>query len=242
MTRIPIWRSIADTLTSEIARGLYAPGARLPSEAQLAGRFGVNRHTVRHALSDLADRGVTWSRRGAGVFVAAPPPTEYPIGQRVRFHAQIAAAGRLPSKRLLSLVTRRADPQEREALDLPASALVHVYDGLSLADDLPLAVFRSVFPEAFLPDLPQHLEATGSVTAALAACGIDDFTRKVTRMTARAADQTEARHLRLPDGAPVLQTVGINVDGQGRAVELGRTVFAGERVTVTVGEAGPQPS
>ncbi|HHB81205.1 MAG TPA: GntR family transcriptional regulator, partial [Aliiroseovarius sp.] len=53
MTRDPIWKAIAETLAAEIARGHYAPGAKLPTEAQLARRFGVNRHTVRRATADL---------------------------------------------------------------------------------------------------------------------------------------------------------------------------------------------
>ena len=104
MAKTPIWKSIAATLSNEIAVGHYSPGDKLPTEAQLASRFSVNRHTVRRALQDMQEQGLTQSRRGAGVFVMAEP-TEYPIGRRVRFHQNIAAAGRLADKRLLSLQT-----------------------------------------------------------------------------------------------------------------------------------------
>jgi len=92
----PIWRSIADSLQSEIGQGLYRPGDKLPTEAELALRFGVNRHTVRHALAALAEAELVHSRRGAGVFVASRP-TEYPLGRRVRFHQNIRDSGRTPS-------------------------------------------------------------------------------------------------------------------------------------------------
>ncbi|MBF9036523.1 phosphonate metabolism transcriptional regulator PhnF [Rhodobacterales bacterium HKCCE2091] len=235
-TRGPVWQGIAGTLAGEIASGLYAPGQKLPTEAALAGRFGVNRHTVRRALADLAARGVVWSRRGAGVFVATPQPADYAITGRVRFHQQIAAAGRLPSKRILSQETRLAAAGERAALGLEEGGEVHVCDGLSFADAVPIAVFRSVFPAARFPDLPGHLARTGSVTAALSACGLSDYARATTRLTARTADATEARHLRLPEAAPVLVTEAINRDGDGAAVEFGHTVFAGDRVTLTVGD------
>ena len=71
--RIPIWQSIAQSLQSEIAQGHYAAGDKLPTEAELALRFGVNRHTVRHALADLAQGGLVHARRGAGVFVTIRP-------------------------------------------------------------------------------------------------------------------------------------------------------------------------
>ena len=66
--KTPLWQAIADTLRAEITLGHYPPGDRLPSEAALATRFGVNRHTVRHALAQLADAGLVHARRGAGVF------------------------------------------------------------------------------------------------------------------------------------------------------------------------------
>jgi len=81
----------------------------------MSARFGVNRHTVRRALADLGAQGVVHARRGAGVFVAARP-TEYPLGRRVRFHQNLAASGRTPSRRTLMLDTRRPDRAEAEAL------------------------------------------------------------------------------------------------------------------------------
>ncbi|MEY8839925.1 GntR family transcriptional regulator, partial [Cribrihabitans sp. XS_ASV171] len=115
MRRTPIWTSIAQQLTADIAEGRHDTGDRLPTEAQLAARFGVNRHTVRRALAALAEQGLVHARRGAGVFVTARP-TDYPIGKRVRYHQSIAAAGRIPGKRILSLSLRAADLREAEAL------------------------------------------------------------------------------------------------------------------------------
>jgi GntR family phosphonate transport system transcriptional regulator len=107
MPRTPIWSSIAANLTAEIAAGTYAQGTKLPTEAQLALRFGVNRHTVRRALGALAEAGVVQPRRGAGVFVTSVP-TEYPLGRRVRFTQNVLASGRTPSRRLLRSEIRPA--------------------------------------------------------------------------------------------------------------------------------------
>ncbi len=94
-TKTPIWKAIADALRSDLAEGRYHPGDKLPTEAALAERFGVNRHTVRHGIGALVDEGLIRTRRGAGAFVAATP-TDYPIGRRVRFHENLIAAGRRP--------------------------------------------------------------------------------------------------------------------------------------------------
>ncbi|MES2432819.1 MAG: phosphonate metabolism transcriptional regulator PhnF [Pseudomonadota bacterium] len=239
MTKPAIWRSIADTLTAEIASGHYRPGDKLPTEAALAARFGVNRHTVRHAMAALAEAGAVHARRGAGVFVTAMP-TDYALGRRVRFHQNVLASGRTPSRQILRQETRPADPGEAAALTLPAGALVQVIEGLSLADGTPLAMFRSIFPATRFPHLLDTIARLGSVTAALAEAGVGDYTRVETRITALAADALLALHLRLAQGAPLLRSVAVNVDAAGQPIEFGTTWFAGDRVTLTVSPEGSE--
>lgn len=232
-TRSAIWKSIADTLAAEIAEGHYAPGDRLPTEAQLSARFGVNRHTVRHALQTLADLGTVHARRGSGVYVTARP-TDYPLSRRTRFHENVLASGRTPSRRLNRLETRACDGEEAAAMRLNPGDPVHVVEGISLVDDQPIAVFRSLFPASRLPGLLEHLNALPSVTAALAAVGVGDYTRAETRLTAVAATPTLALHLRLAEGAPLLRSRALNHDPAGQVVEFGTTWWAGDRVTLTV--------
>ncbi|MDQ2094461.1 phosphonate metabolism transcriptional regulator PhnF [Rhodalgimonas zhirmunskyi] len=233
MARTPIWKTIAATLEGEIAAGHYRAGDKLPTEAALAGRFGVNRHTVRRALADLGERGITRSRRGAGVFVEAAP-TEYPIGRRVRFHRAIEATGKLPTKQVLHVDTRACDADEAGALHLTAGDRVVVYEGLSLSEGTPIAHFISVFPEARVPNMAATLGEVTSVTEALRRNGISDYTRSETRLTATRANATQALHLRLREGDPLLKTVGLNLCPEGRPIERGLTWFAGDRVTLTV--------
>lgn len=235
MAKDALWSAIATTLTSEIGAGHYHPGDRLPTEAALAARFGVNRHTVRHALAALSERGLVHSRRGAGVFVAQRP-TDYPLGRRVRFHENVIAAGRAPSRRISRAETRPCDAEEARVLRLKTGLPVHVVEGVSMADGQPIAAFRSVFPAARFPDLLTLVQGTGSITQALSASGLADYTRAETRLTAQLADPVLALALAIRAGAPVLRTVAVNVDAGGVPVELGTTWFAGERVTLTVAD------
>lgn len=55
---------IADTLATEILAGQYRPGERLPSERDLAGRFGANRGAVREAMSKLSQLGLATIQPG----------------------------------------------------------------------------------------------------------------------------------------------------------------------------------
>ncbi|MEE4118117.1 MAG: phosphonate metabolism transcriptional regulator PhnF [Paracoccaceae bacterium] len=235
MPRTPLWTSIEATLTGDIAEGRYRAGDRLPSEAALAARFGVNRHTVRRALSAMAEAGLVHARRGAGVTVLHGP-TEYPIGRRVRFHRNLQAAGRLPAREVDALETCGAAADEAAALEVTPGAPVIVCEGRSLADGQPIALFRSVFPAGRLPGIAEALREVSSVTEALARCGVVDYTRRSTRIAARPADATQATRLMVAEGAALLRTVSVSVDPEGLPVEYGTTWFAGERVTLTLAE------
>ncbi|MBL4811442.1 MAG: phosphonate metabolism transcriptional regulator PhnF [Rhodobacteraceae bacterium] len=235
MKSTPIWQAIAGTLRQDIVNGHYGQGAKLPTEATLSNRFGVNRHTVRHALKTLAEEGLVQPRRGAGVFVIMAP-TDYPIGRRVRYHQNLRAAGRVPAKNVLLLETRPGNARECAGLALPLGESVHVYEGLSLADGQPIAIFRSVFPALRFAGLIADLRAYGSVSTALRLGGVADYTRASTRLNAKLATATQAVHLKCSEGAPILRSIGINVDADGKPVEYGRTWFSGDRVTLTLAD------
>jgi GntR family phosphonate transport system transcriptional regulator len=231
--RTPIWLSIAKDLKGDLSEGRYAPGDRLPTEATLAERFGVNRHTVRHAIKHLVDEGLVRTRRGSGAFVTAQP-TSYPLGKRVRFRQNLSAAGRQADSRILSVENRAATEKEAELLGLNTGDILCDIRGLSLADGQPVAVSESLYPLARLPGLDRALAEAEGVTRALQSVGVPDYTRAWTRITATTASATQAVHLQLAEGAPLLRTTSLNVDPDGLPVEYGRTWWAGDRITLTL--------
>jgi GntR family transcriptional regulator, transcriptional repressor for pyruvate dehydrogenase complex len=77
----------AAALARSISDGALAPGARLPSEAEIARQLGVSRPVVREAIAYLKADGLVASRRGLGLFVGQP--------QTLRLHrAEIDGPGR----------------------------------------------------------------------------------------------------------------------------------------------------
>lgn len=56
-------------LAERIDSGLYAPGEKIPSSAQLCEEFGVSRTVIREALTSLKVAGRVIARQGAGVYV-----------------------------------------------------------------------------------------------------------------------------------------------------------------------------
>lgn len=61
---------ITEELAALLERDEWAPGDRLPSEADLAARFDAARSTVRRALTSLAGVGLVEARLGSGWYVS----------------------------------------------------------------------------------------------------------------------------------------------------------------------------
>ena len=66
----PLYYQIANVIRSQIDSRELSAGDRLPSEAKLAGSFGVSTMTMRQALSILEAQGRLDRRQGVGTFVA----------------------------------------------------------------------------------------------------------------------------------------------------------------------------
>jgi len=62
---------VFEELRNLILSGRFAAGSKLPSEAKLAGKYGVSRPIVREALRSLQILGLTETRTGSGTYVLA---------------------------------------------------------------------------------------------------------------------------------------------------------------------------
>jgi GntR family transcriptional regulator, transcriptional repressor for pyruvate dehydrogenase complex len=70
-----------------IEDGSWLPRSRLPSETELARRFGMSRPVIRQALAKLRDAGLIQSRQGSGSFVLGSPSSHELPPERVPFPA-----------------------------------------------------------------------------------------------------------------------------------------------------------
>lgn len=232
MSEATLWTTIAQTIERDISAQVFKQGDKLPSEAEFAHRFGVNRHTIRKALAYLAQKDLVWPKRGAGVFVTGVKST-YKLTQRVRFSETIRASGRHPSRDILNISVQPASYDQANALGLKRGSLVHIFQGISKVDDHPVALFESAFDATSFPDLGNYLREFKSVTQALLACGVADYKRSSTYITAVIADAVQANHLRISVGDPLLHTKSINTDLMGRPIERGLTFFTADKVQLT---------
>lgn len=68
----PVYSPLVRDVRESIANGTRRPCERLPSEVELAERYGVSRASVRQALAALASDGLVERVPGRGTFVARP--------------------------------------------------------------------------------------------------------------------------------------------------------------------------
>jgi GntR family transcriptional regulator len=66
---IPLYHQLADIILEKIRSAEYSPGDRIPSENELADRYGIGRPTVRQATDLLIRKRFLIRKRGSGTFV-----------------------------------------------------------------------------------------------------------------------------------------------------------------------------
>ena len=88
----PVFQQIVDHVKREIATGRMKPEDRLPSVRDLAKELVINPNTIARAYQALEAEGVTYSRRGAGTFIAAKKPAARTEERRRRFREALEAA------------------------------------------------------------------------------------------------------------------------------------------------------
>jgi GntR family phosphonate transport system transcriptional regulator len=225
------WRQIMGQLERQIDCGALPPGARLPTEAQMAAQYGVNRHTVRRALEELSRNGLIRIEQGRGSFVTEDV-LDYRISSRTRFSEWIRRHNKEPSGEVLRLDEIAADANVALALQVPPGAPVVLFERLGFADARPVSLGSHHFSAVALPGLLAALRTNTAISDALASVGVLDYRRAITRVSARMPTSAEAALLRMPRGRPVLVSESINVDGAGRVVEFGIARYPTPRVQV----------
>lgn len=233
---VALWRQIADSIRAEIAERELEPGAQLEGEQALAARYGVNRHTVRVAIRALQEEGVLRAEHGRGTFVASEKPLSYRLGSRTRLRESMSGQVGVLTGELLTQTVHRGEPQVLAALELPAGSSILIIEALSRLDGRPLSRSTHYLDPVRFRGLARDFGKLGSFTAAFARHGVADYTRRTTTVSGRHADPSEADSLELAPGAIVLVSRGLDVDADGRPVQLVVSRFAASRIELTVGD------
>ncbi len=243
----PAFRAIADQIRAAIEAGTYAPGSKLPTDAELATKYGVTRTLIGDALQLLTTDGiVTKTRKGTLVSsldskIVRDANTRYTkrfreavaadgAPARGAFDAEIRGLGMIPKTDLT--VSRDVPPNDvAELLGIPANEVLVVSrarvmyavktDGEGQQTPIPVQVATSYLPGdiAFGTALETNDTGPGGLISRLAEFGVEQasVTEKV---DARRPTESEARALGLTEDQRVYQVTHVGRTAAGRAVEV----------------------
>jgi GntR family transcriptional regulator len=222
-------QQVTEILRGRIRSGVLPPGSMVPGERPLAEELGVSRVTLRQALRTLelegllrAERGVRW------VPASAAGSVEEGATGLVSFTDMGEAQHRSVSATVLKFVTRPADVDEAELLQLVPGASVHELVRLRSMDGIPILVDHSLIPAALTPGFDQLDFSVKSLYRTLAEYGCAPV-RAECAIESRPAQPAYAELLGLDGASPVLEIQQVTFDQAGRAVQWCRSVCQGER-------------
>ena len=132
---------VVQQLVQEIVSGEFSPGEALPTEPDLAHRFGVSRTVVREAVRVLVSKGLVAVRQGSGMWVQPADKWDHldPLLLFEQVRAQEAAGETslldelIETRRILETEIAALAAQRRTEEDL--SALSAALDGMERAKD-----------------------------------------------------------------------------------------------------------
>jgi len=226
------YRKIAETLESEI-RKAYSVGDRLPGEHELAGRFEVNRHTVRHAIDTLIDAGIVARRHGAGTYVAGKP-LRYPVGAGTRFSESLAKSGHSTGSILLRKEVREARGGVSARLGLSDGDRVYAFETLRSVDGGPFCVASHFLPASIGEAVFANYEH-GSLHGLIYELTGRRLKRVQSIITATPVLPEDAALLAIPSNQWILRVKSVNVDAETQCpLEYCVTRFRADRAELSV--------
>jgi DNA-binding transcriptional MocR family regulator len=224
--RVPLYRTIADTVIRDIRRGKHLEGERLPASRDLARALEVNRATVHQALQVLKREGWIETNKGGGTRVvrrssAAPILGPAPAWDRIasslllRIVSEPPAAEPVASPYDLS----RLAPDER---DFPAAAFAALL--AEVARDGTLLAYGSPFGYRPLREtLAERLSRRGIAADPDALLIVNGAQQGLDLITRALVDPGDAVAVESPSYSGALsllrahraRLVGVPLDGEG---------------------------
>ena len=226
---IPMFYQIANSLREEIYRGVYIPRELLPSENDLAIRYGVSRVTIRHALLELEQNQFIYREKGKGTFVA-PLPYKGFLGFG-SFSQKCRLLGHTPTSKVIRFEEVPTIPDEFEEIfillkELEGCGSFYLLERVRMMDGIPSVVEQNYLPKWLYPgldkfDLETHslyslMEEQWNVVPAKA----DQF------FSVGIADHSMAKLLQLEPGEPLLLVSNLAKSAKNEIIEFTKGIIS----------------
>lgn len=201
---VPLYRQLMDILTDAIAADVLPIGSTLPTEAQLAERFGVSRITVRESLQRMENDGLIRKQKAKNAVVLARP-SPATSGWEINSIEDIIAAA--SSARLaIRSYRRELAPEIAPLFGLPPDQPLHCLRSILRKGREAFSVSTIYFaPSVGSRLMRRHFDDVIVFRVMQRELGIELGDVRMT-VGAELADAALAVQLGRPQGSPVLRT------------------------------------
>lgn len=230
MAAVPRYLEIRDDILGKIRSGEYPEGEVIPSELDLAARYGVSRPTVRQALQVLADEGYLERRRRRGTIVRRTKIENEFTLEVESFDVQMAEKGRDTSTMVLLCKAVEADEEVADRLKVGLGDGVGKLVRLRYVDDEPQVYVITYVPLEVFPLLTDQDFATLHLYDYFRACG-HPLVEAARELDVIKADEAMASLLDVAAGDPLFLFHTVGREASGRAIEYSIARYRGESNT-----------
>lgn len=215
-------------LRDRVLSGALAFGAKLPTENELAKRYGVSRVTVRRALGELARERLIERRRSAGtrvIYRPGPAPITADISGVL---ANLAEMGRRTAVKLIAFDYVPASGAVALALGVGPDQLLQRSVRVRALDQVPFSYLTTHVPEAIALTFSEQELAARPLLELLERTGVK-IARARQRISAGLATPEVAQALDVRTGSPLIELVRVLSDRSGRAIEHLHALYRPDR-------------
>lgn len=231
----PAYVQLVNILKEQIAKGVYLPGNRLPSESELCKRYQVSPMTVRRSINVLLDQGIVNTIQGSGTFVKAPDLTGVTFSLE-EFNNIFKGKERTKVK-ILEILIIKADEITANRLAISVGERIILIRRLLVRDGDPVLYHKEqLIYDPFRPIVEAELEVT-SLHGLFIGTGETKFKRGELAIEAAVLTKEEADALNTIQMQPAFRLEHIFYDFDDKPVSWGRFICRGDRLrfTTTVG-------
>lgn len=227
---IPKYLQISAWLKELIQTGRYQEGEKLPSEIELSKMCGVNRNTLRQAMSELVSEGFLRKEKGTGTFVSSTTPVV--LKHRLRhissFRDDLSEAGMTEKSIILSKGIEDAKEHIAKALILGSSNKVIVVRRLRIGNDFPLIYEETYLPNTMFENI-LDMDLTGSMYKLFSERFNIVLARSEQRFRAVNLKGKIAAYLGLPEHAAGLYMESITFNENNIPIEMLCAYYRGDK-------------
>ncbi|MFO0113731.1 MAG: GntR family transcriptional regulator [Betaproteobacteria bacterium] len=222
----PLYEQIKSLITRSLVLGEWKPGEAIPSEMELASRYGVSQGTVRKAIDALAAEYIVVRRQGKGTFVAThTAPTHQYRFLRIRADdAEPTSDKHHPRTKFIGLQKDKADANIAAKLGIRVNQAVVVVSRVLVFDGRPLILDEITLAQSTFPNLTMEklVASQGSIYSFLETAYGTRMVRAEERIKAVGATKHASKHLGVAIGTPLLSVDRVAYTYGDRAVEWRR--------------------